>query len=575
MELDALKVTFTHSNTVREKRPFTIYEIEVRSSTHTWVIYKRYRDFHALHQELSKRATPTDDTQIDLPHLPPKRLTRSLAVEFVEKRKKELQGYLRETLTSPELLHSSVILDFLEVPDSIKPMLARNPSGKAAYPGGVDMQDMSDEARSHIMSTKIDYQHRPYEERKVLDLLTQLKHHQNRVAAIKSFEEYFFSSRPRLSGEFIKKLFFVDSGTAYEGGLIQTCGDFEYSHVASRAALYLLCRLLDVEKNKDATTYLDQFCCMKSAVLSKMNLHLHILSERGNRLGAFKIVQVLLSAHPEASFLECVVADAWARQEYFRWAERKTDTATPYGKEPEDFVLKSVSLADVPYRKVAKEMFQDIYKVAKSEVDWRSVKFSGDPEDPLAKVAIKYKKDVRKDMVIVFASMVMTYNVDEVADIITDMTMREYWDTKFHSGKVLEKKDKHSDVVQLVFKSFSSPYKYRDLCLLRSDTKLENGGRLLATRSVLHPAAPECKDNVRAVLFPTGYILSPMPNNSCLFTYIGQMDREAVLIISPDLLGESNELRQGFVNLMTVLAHKEQLRPQGPPAEPEEKGPGE
>lgn len=30
--------------------------------------------------------------EVVLPHLPPKRLTRSLAAEFVEKRKSELQG---------------------------------------------------------------------------------------------------------------------------------------------------------------------------------------------------------------------------------------------------------------------------------------------------------------------------------------------------------------------------------------------------------------------------------------------------------------------------------------------------
>ena len=83
------------------------------------------------------------------------------------------------------------------------------------------------------------------------------------------------------------------------------------------------------------------------------------------------------NAHSEAKFLEDIVTDAWARKKYHLWAERKTDNATPYeppkkcharsdtntrasslfnpksisySKEPDDFVLKSVSLADVPYR---------------------------------------------------------------------------------------------------------------------------------------------------------------------------------------------------------------------------------
>jgi hypothetical protein len=93
-DLDVLRVKFTHSNTVREKKPYTIYEIEVRSSsTITWVIYKRYTAFYALHQQLLKAILSLPENQrIALPPLPPKRLTRSLAAEFVEKRKNELQG---------------------------------------------------------------------------------------------------------------------------------------------------------------------------------------------------------------------------------------------------------------------------------------------------------------------------------------------------------------------------------------------------------------------------------------------------------------------------------------------------
>ncbi len=101
---------------------------------------------------------------------------------------------------------------------------------------------------------------------------------------MKSFEEYFFDQRPRLTPEYIRLLFQGKSGADGEGGLIQTCGDFGYSHVASRAALYLLCRLLDVEKNKDAQLFVDQFVSLEVNVLRKMQLHLHILSERGNRL---------------------------------------------------------------------------------------------------------------------------------------------------------------------------------------------------------------------------------------------------------------------------------------------------
>jgi hypothetical protein len=55
----------------------------------------------------------------------------------------------------------------------------------------------------------------------------------------------------------------------------------------------------------------------------------------------------------------------------------------------------------------------------------------------------------------------------------------------------------------------------------------------------------------------TGYICTPAingNNNNCLLTYIGSFDKESVLLVSADLLGESNELQQSFQALKLVLA---------------------
>jgi hypothetical protein len=92
------------------------------------------------------------------------------------------------------------------------------------------------------------------------------------------------------------------------------------------------------------------------------------------------------------------------------------------------------------------------------------------------------------------------------------------------------------------------------------------------------------KDNVRAVLYPSGYILTPLRDqevevhgvpgphgvqqplinnafgNSCQLTFIAQLDRESVLILSPDLLGESNELRHTFTNLRACLQREYGVR---------------
>ena len=154
-----------------------------------------------------------------------------------------------------------------------------------------------------------------------------------RVTAVKEFEEYFFDQRPRISSEWIRILFQGEDGIS---GLIATCGNVSYSQVrpvsrrfysksnhpptipdsmlvpkcfrlfshlcfhqvASRAALDLLCRLLDVEKNKDAQSFLDAFTHSDKQSLKSLQLHLHILSDRGNRAGAFRLVSILREKIP-------------------------------------------------------------------------------------------------------------------------------------------------------------------------------------------------------------------------------------------------------------------------------------
>lgn len=163
------------------------------------------------------------------------------------------------------------------------------------------------------------------DERRILDLMNLLKFHPNKCAALASFETWFFDTRPRLTPDFIRLLLQGKSGAESEGGIMHTIGDISYSHVAARAALYLLCRLLDVEKNKDAHLFLDQFTSFDVHTLKKLNLSAHILSERGNRIGAFKLVQILANAARPDLQLEAVVSDAAALREYHKWAARRNE----------------------------------------------------------------------------------------------------------------------------------------------------------------------------------------------------------------------------------------------------------
>lgn len=88
----------------------------------TWIVYKRYNDFDTLHSELGKTGIPK---QVKLPNVPPKRVTSHLKSDFLEKRKQELQTYMSELLKIGHVVGQTLLLNFLEVPDSVRPIILR------------------------------------------------------------------------------------------------------------------------------------------------------------------------------------------------------------------------------------------------------------------------------------------------------------------------------------------------------------------------------------------------------------------------------------------------------------------
>jgi hypothetical protein len=83
---------------------------------------------------------------------------------------------------------------------------------------------------------------------------------------------------------------------------------------------------------------------------------------------------------------------------------------------------------------------------------------------------------------------------------------------------------------------------------------------MITYRSVHHPDVPEVRDNVRASMLTSGIQLTPYithgesgPMAFTLFLWIAQLDREGILIYTPDLLNETDELFRSFHNLRTVL----------------------
>jgi len=132
-------------------------------------------------------------------------------------------------------------------------------------------------------------------------------------------------------------------------------------------------RLLDIERNKDAHTFVEVFVSLKTSRLSRMNICNHVDEERGSRLGAFRLLSVLRDRMGSRS-VDQILGDQRAREQFFRWAERKRGFVTPVTNKPPTALLKSIKLGDTPPKIVAREAFKSILDAAKSNGAWMAVR---------------------------------------------------------------------------------------------------------------------------------------------------------------------------------------------------------
>ncbi|XP_065070593.1 nischarin-like [Rhopilema esculentum] len=90
----------------KKPSPHAVYKIEIMSNSSHWFVFRRYKEFHNLHQKLMKKFSIPKD------FLPPKKFTNNMAIETLETRRESLEHYLqklinscdREVSTCPELL---------------------------------------------------------------------------------------------------------------------------------------------------------------------------------------------------------------------------------------------------------------------------------------------------------------------------------------------------------------------------------------------------------------------------------------------------------------------------------------
>merc|ERR1719491_474708 len=118
-----LNIAFKGTTTSQTKNAYTMYEMEVSGSIlEPFTIFKRYSDFHALHDGLLKliktdsklkKLRANDD--LIIPDMPKKKLGKN-SKKVIDFRRKALEEYMRTLLKAEVLCKTSLVMDFLGIP---------------------------------------------------------------------------------------------------------------------------------------------------------------------------------------------------------------------------------------------------------------------------------------------------------------------------------------------------------------------------------------------------------------------------------------------------------------------------
>ena len=156
----------------------------------------------------------------------------------------------------------------------------------------------------------------------------------------------------------------------------------------------------------------------------------------------------------------------------------------------------------------------------------------------------------------------------------TDGT-QEGWNRKIVEWRLVQRFDDGNHfVMEETYKSFNSPYKFRDFVVLRCFREnYNNEGRHLMVFSSIsnYDKIPESKDKLRTIILPTGFEVKPYGNDKTRsrVSFRAHMTNESILLVSADLLGETDELFQSLArigDLVTIMKEQQSNNGNGKPA---------
>ncbi|GAQ86594.1 hypothetical protein KFL_002990020 [Klebsormidium nitens] len=136
---------------------------------------------------------------------------------------------------------------------------------------------------------------------------------------------------------------------------------------------------------------------------------------------------------------------------------------------------------------------------------------------------------------------------DTVFDLVTGLASeRGQWDPLFDKGRVVEKIDGSTDVVQKCFRAVGTNVKAQDFCLLRSNVRPPGGSIVVSYQSTQHKKCPVQAGYARGQLKSGGYIITALqggPQPQTLLEHVVELDEGGWLCGPPAEAVEALQLQ--------------------------------
>eukprot|EP00499_Haloplacidia_sp_CaronLabIsolate_P014921 CAMPEP_0196771218 /NCGR_PEP_ID=MMETSP1104-20130614/1561_1 /TAXON_ID=33652 /ORGANISM="Cafeteria sp., Strain Caron Lab Isolate" /LENGTH=266 /DNA_ID=CAMNT_0042141335 /DNA_START=45 /DNA_END=845 /DNA_ORIENTATION=+ len=143
----AIKKTHRAREEADPTKEYTLYAVTVtvHPTNERWVVKKRYRDFHALHQKLRKQELPGLDQLV----LPGKSWFHALSPRVVEERQRGLEQYLNKMLGMYNCREVVPLRHFLHVPKEEAVVESRASVSRRSSTTAADMMSLAQAAEKY------------------------------------------------------------------------------------------------------------------------------------------------------------------------------------------------------------------------------------------------------------------------------------------------------------------------------------------------------------------------------------------------------------------------------------------